>query len=57
MSKTALATAMLVVASANNLAKAGYALGFGGFARTRRPAAILVILAVLGFAVAVVYLV
>jgi uncharacterized membrane protein (DUF4010 family) len=57
MSLSALAAAVVIAASANNLAKAGYALGFGGLARTRRPAAILVILALLGFAAAAAYLV
>ncbi len=57
MSLLALAAAVLIAASANNLAKAGYALGFGGFARTKRPAALLVIIALLGFAAAAVYLV
>jgi uncharacterized membrane protein (DUF4010 family) len=57
MSLTALAAAVLIAASANNLAKAGYALGFGGFARTRQPAAILALLALLGFAAAAAYLV
>lgn len=54
---SALAAAVLIAASANNLAKAGYALGFGGLARARRPAALLVIMALLGFAAAAVYLV
>ena len=57
ISVSALAAAVLIAASANNLAKAGYAVGFGGFAGTRRPAAILVILALLGFAAAAAYLI
>ena len=57
MSLPALAAAVLIAASANNLAKAGYAIGFGGLARARPPASILVILALLGFAAAAVYLV
>jgi uncharacterized membrane protein (DUF4010 family) len=57
MSLSALAAAVLIAASANNLAKAGYAIGFGGLARTRPPAVILLILALLGFAAACVYLV
>ncbi len=57
MSLLALAAAVLIAASANNLAKAGYALGFGGFTRAKRPAALLAILALLGFAAAAVYLV
>jgi uncharacterized membrane protein (DUF4010 family) len=57
MSLRALAAAVLIAASANNLAKAGYALGFGGLSRTKRPAAMLVALAFLGFAAAAAYLV
>ena len=57
MSVSALAAAVLIAASANNLAKAGYAVGFGGFAGARRPAAILVVLALLGFAAAAAYLI
>lgn len=57
MSLSALAAAVLIAASANNLAKAVYAVGFGGFAGTRRPAAILVVLALLGFAAAAAYLI
>jgi len=54
---SAVAAAVLIAASANNLAKAGYAIGFGGIARTRWPAAILVVLAVLGLAAGAVYLI
>lgn len=57
MSLAALAAAVLIAASANNVAKAGYAIGFGGFAAAARPAAVLVVLALLGFAAAAVYLV
>jgi uncharacterized membrane protein (DUF4010 family) len=57
MSLPALAAAVLIAASANNLVKAGYALGFGGLSRTKRPAGSLVALALLGFAAAAVYLV
>jgi uncharacterized membrane protein (DUF4010 family) len=53
----ALAAAVLIAASTNNLAKAGYAVGFGGFATAERPAAMLAVLALFGFAAAVVYLV
>lgn len=56
MSVPAVAAAILVAASANNLAKAGYALGFGGFKPTRRAAAMLVLLGCLGFAAAALYL-
>jgi uncharacterized membrane protein (DUF4010 family) len=57
MSPSALAAAVLIAASTNNLAKAGYAIGFGGLAAAERPAAMLAALAVLGFAAAAVYLV
>jgi uncharacterized membrane protein (DUF4010 family) len=56
MSLSALTAAVLIAASTNNFAKAGFAIGFGGLARTRPPAAILVILALLGFAAAADYL-
>jgi hypothetical protein len=56
MGITALAAAVLIAASANNLAKAVYAIGFGGFAAAGRPAIALTILALLGFAAAVAYL-
>jgi uncharacterized membrane protein (DUF4010 family) len=55
MGLSALAAAVLMAASANNVAKAGYAIGFGGFT-ARRPAAVLVILALLGLAAAAAYL-
>jgi hypothetical protein len=45
-----------IAASANKLAKAGYAIGFGGFTAERRPAAMLVILALLGLEASAVYL-
>ena len=51
-----LAAGVLISASANNLAKAGYAIGFGGFRAARRPAIALAVLALLGFAGAVTYL-
>ena len=56
MGITALATAVLIAASANNLAKAVYAIGFGGLAAAGRPAIALTVLALLGFAAAVAYL-
>jgi uncharacterized membrane protein (DUF4010 family) len=52
-----LAAAVLIAASTNNLAKAGYAIGFGGFAAVARPATMLAVLALLGFGAAAVYLV
>jgi hypothetical protein len=48
---------VLIAASTDNLAKAGYAIGFGGLAAAERPAVMLVALASLGFAAAAVYLV
>ncbi len=57
LSVTTLAGAIMIAASANNLAKAAYALGFGGMASARRPAFMLVLLALLGFAAAAIYLV
>jgi len=57
MSLSAVAAAILIAASANNLAKSGYAIGFGGLAQTRRPALMLVVLAMLGFAAAALYLI
>ena len=57
MSGRALAAAVLIAASTNNLAKAGYAIGFGGFAAAARPAAVLAVLALLGFAAAAIYVV
>ncbi len=50
-----LAAAILIAASANNLAKAAYAAGFGGPRAARFPAGVLVLLAALGFLVAAVY--
>ena len=43
-------------ASANNIAKAAYAIGFGGLAATERPAILLSALALLGFAAAAAFL-
>jgi hypothetical protein len=48
---------VLIAASANNLAKAAYAIGFGGLAAAKRPAILLGALALLGFAAAAAYLV
>ena len=57
MSLSAVAAAVLIAASANNLAKAAYAIGFGGLAAAKRPAILLGALALLGFAAAAAYLV
>jgi len=51
----ALAAAVIVAASTNNAVKAALAAGFGGFAATRLPAAMLLVLALFGFAAAASY--
>ena len=56
MPASAVAAAVLIAASANNLAKAAYAIAFGGFAAAKRPAVLLVTLALLGFLGAAGYL-
>jgi uncharacterized membrane protein (DUF4010 family) len=55
LSVSALSAAILIAASSNNIAKALYAVGFGGVESSRRPALMLLILAFLGFAAAAVY--
>ena len=55
MSVTWLCAAVLIAASSNNVAKAAYAIGFGGLAAARRPAIMLFVLALLGLVAAVVY--
>ena len=54
MSLTSLCAAVLIAASSNNIAKAAYAMGFGGKAG-RRPAIMLLALAVLGVVAAGIY--
>ena len=54
MSVTNLCAAVLIAASSNNVAKAAYAIGFGGKAG-RRPAIMLLTLAVLGVVTAGIY--
>lgn len=54
---SAIAAAVLIAASANNIAKGAYAIGFGGLAAAQRPAILLGALALLGFAAAAAYLV
>jgi len=54
MSLTSLCAAVLIAASSNNVAKAAYAIGFGGKAG-RRPAIMLLALAVLGMVAAAIY--
>ena len=56
MGITALSTAVLIAASANNLAKAVYAIGFGGLAAGGPPAIALTVFALLGLAAAAAYL-
>ncbi|MGC9954875.1 MAG: DUF4010 domain-containing protein [Rhizomicrobium sp.] len=51
-----LCAAVLIAASSNNILKAVYTMGFGGFAATRRAAILLFVLAALGFAAAYVYI-
>jgi uncharacterized membrane protein (DUF4010 family) len=55
LSVTTLSTAILIAASSNNIAKAIYAVAFGGVKSSRRAAWMLIILAILGFAAAAVY--
>ena len=56
LSATMLSTAVLIAASSNNIAKAIYAIAFGGADSLRRAAWMLVVLAILGFAAAAVYI-
>ncbi len=56
ISVAVLCAAVLVAASSNNVAKATYTIGFGGASVARRPAALLVLLALLGVAVAAIYI-
>jgi uncharacterized membrane protein (DUF4010 family) len=57
ISPTVLSAAILIAASSNNIAKATYALSFGGVKSSRRPALMLLLLAISGFAAAAVYIV
>ena len=56
MSVASLCAAVLIAASSNNVAKAAYAVGFGG-AGARRPAVMLLALSLLGVIVAAFYVV
>ena len=56
MSVASLCAAVLIAASSNNVAKAAYALGFGDMAG-RRPAVMLLALALLGLLAASIYIV
>ncbi len=55
MSVASLSAAVLIAASSNNVAKAAYAIGFGGLTTARRPATMLFALAVLGVVAAAIY--
>jgi uncharacterized membrane protein (DUF4010 family) len=50
-----LSAAVLIAASSNNILKAVYTVGFGGFAAARRASILLFVLAALGFAAAYLY--
>jgi uncharacterized membrane protein (DUF4010 family) len=52
LSISTLSAAILIAASSNNIAKAIYALGFGGVRSSRRAALMLFVLTLLGFAAA-----
>jgi uncharacterized membrane protein (DUF4010 family) len=49
-----LSAAILIAASSNNIIKAAYGFGFGGFDAGRRPAMLLLLLAALGFVAAAI---
>lgn len=55
MSFGSLSAAVLVAASSNNVAKAAYAMGFGGAVSARRPALVLLTLSLLGAIAAAIY--
>ena len=57
MSVASLCAAVLIAASSNNVAKAAYAVGFGGMTAARRPAIMLLVLSLLGLAAAAIYVV
>jgi uncharacterized membrane protein (DUF4010 family) len=57
MTVASLAAAVLIAASSNNVAKAAYAVGFGGMSAARRPALILLALSVLGLVAAAIYVI
>ena len=56
ISITTLSAAILIAVSSNNFAKAFYAIVFGGIESSRRPALVLVVLAIIGLAAAAVYI-
>ena len=55
LSSAMLSGAIMIAASANNVAKAAYAVSFGGMQSARRPAFMLFVLALFGFAAAAIY--
>jgi uncharacterized membrane protein (DUF4010 family) len=55
LSNAMLSGAIMIAASANNVAKAAYAVSFGGVQSARRPAFMLIVLALFGFAAAAIY--
>ena len=55
MTVASLCAAVLIAASSNNVAKAAYAMGFGGMAAARRPAFMLLVLSLLGVIAAAMY--
>jgi hypothetical protein len=55
MPVASLCAAVLIAASSNNVAKAAYAISFGGMDHARRPAIMLLILTVLGLIAAAIY--
>jgi uncharacterized membrane protein (DUF4010 family) len=57
MSIASLCAAVLIASSSNNVAKAAYAVGFGGMTAARRPAMMLLALALLGLVAAAIYIV
>ena len=56
VSVATLSAAILIAASSNNIAKAAYAVGFGGAKSSRRPALMLLALALSGYGAAAIYL-
>jgi uncharacterized membrane protein (DUF4010 family) len=56
VSVATLSAAILIAASSNNIAKAVYAVTFGGWKSSRRPAVMLLVLALSGYAAAAIYL-
>jgi uncharacterized membrane protein (DUF4010 family) len=55
LSNAMLSGAIMIAASANNVAKAAYAVSFGGVQSARRPAFMLFVLALFGFTAAAIY--